>query len=572
MRMTSLRSTAAISVFLATSAVRAETESATLTVLPADVACETARLGEAQAQPDERGRFVFRPVLIAPAELVFECGRKYSFYLAPGDDMTVRLQADGIVFEGRGAVANRYLAAPSAVSDRQLMAGVARPWEVFATAWAQARQADLKRLSAIAADVSPDFLVRERARVDYRWARGQVMFPFMHWRETDAPALVPDGPPVARMEDVPVEAPEWSALPEYQDFLGAYLHEQARSRIAADPALQTGDNRWLRAELAAARELRTPSLRLAQVNRLMEAHVADNGTKGIEAIWPDYLALSPPPEAQQRIEAAIAADQAKREGHRIEVYRTVDGVALDIHVLPPTAGDTGSGAGPAMLWFHGGSWTEGTWWHCPVICQSLRENGITVLAVELRTGNRFDSGPLEYLDDATAAYRWVEGHAAALGVDENRIGAAGFSSGGTLALMLATRGFDAADGTPARYPGAVIVMGGCANPIGPEEDGWFRRRVAEQDNPADYSPIDRVGSGQPPLLAVHASRDEYCSHAQMQAFVARYRAAGSDAALVSVADVGHFFPFYFPPGVKQTQQAVADAMVKWGWRDKPPTR
>jgi hypothetical protein len=58
----------------------------------------------------------------------------------------------------------------------------------------------------------------------------------------------------------------------------------------------------------------------------------------------------------------------------------------------------------------------------------------------------------------------------------------------------------------------------------------------------------------------------------MQAFVARYRAAGSDAALVSVADVGHFFPFYFPPGVKQTQQAVADAMVKWGWRDKPPTR
>lgn len=572
MRMTSLRSTAAISVFLATSAVRAETESATLTVLPADVACETARLGEAQAQPDERGRFVFRPVLIAPAELVFECGRKYSFYLAPGDDMTVRLQADGILFEGRGAVANRYLAAPSAVSDRQLMAGVARPWEVFATAWAQARQADLKRLAAIAADVSPDFLVRERARVDYRWARGQVMFPFMHWRETDAPALVPDGPPVARMEDVPVEAPEWSALPEYQDFLGAYLHEQARSRIAADPALQTGDNRWLRAELAAARELRTPSLRLAQVNRLMEAHVADNGTKGIEAIWPDYLALSPPPEVQQRIEAAIAADHAKREGHRIEVYRTVDGVALDIHVLPPTAGDTGSGAGPAMLWFHGGSWTEGTWWHCPVICQSLRENGITVLAVELRTGNRFDSGPLEYLDDATAAYRWVEGHAVALGVDENRIGVAGFSSGGTLALMLATRGFDAADGTPARYPGAVIVMGGCANPIGPEEDGWFRRRVAEQDNPADYSPIDRVGSGQPPLLAVHASRDEYCSHAQMQAFVARYRAAGSDAALVSVADVGHFFPFYFPPGVKQTQQAVADAMVKWGWRDKPPTR
>jgi len=570
MRMASLRSIAVISASLSASTVFAETESATLTVLPADSGCETARLSEAQAQPDQMGRFVFRPTLVAPAELVFECGRKYSFYLSPGDDLTVRLQTDGIVFEGRGSAANRYLAAPSAVSDQRFLAGVAQPWVVFAPAWAQARQADLERLSAIAAEVSSDFLARERARIAYRWALGQVMFPFMHWRETDAPALVPERTPVARLEDVPVEAPEWSGLPEYESFLGAYLHEQARARIAADPALQTGDNRWLRAELAAARDLRTPSLRLAQANRLMEAHVADNGAKGIEAIWPDYLALSPSTEVQERIEAAIAADHAKRDGHRIETYRTVDGVALDVHVLPPKA--DGSVAGPAMLWFHGGSWTEGTWWQCPVICESLRGHGVTVLAVELRTGNRFDSGPLDYLDDATAAYRWIQERAAALGVDENRIGVAGFSSGGTLALMLATRGLDATDSRPARYPSAVIVMGGCANPIGPEEDGWFRRRVAEHGNPADYSPIDRVGSRQPPLLAVHARRDEYCSHTQMEAFVARYRAAGSDAALVSVADVGHFFPFYSPPGVQQTQEAVAATLVNWGWRDEHPAR
>jgi len=108
-------------------------------------------------------------------------------------------------------------------------------------------------------------------------------------------------------------------------------------------------------------------------------------------------------------------------------------------------------------------------------------------------------------------------------------------------------------------------MGGCANPIGPEEDGWFRRRVVERGAPSDYSPIDRVKAGEPPLLAVHASEDEYCSSAQMRTFVDRYQDAGNDATLVWVPDVGHFFPYYFPPGVVQVRAALNIALKKWGW-------
>ena len=237
-------------------------------------------------------------------------------------------------------------------------------------------------------------------------------------------------------------------------------------------------------------------------------------------------------------------------------------------MLPPTAGGGDGTATPAMLWLHGGSGTDGTWWHCPILCEALRANGVAVLAVELRTGSRFDSGPLEALDDAGVAWRWAREHAAELSVDADRIGVAGFSSGATLALLLATRGVDAGDDDP-RYPAAVIAMGGCADPIGPEEDGWFRRRVAERGAPADYSPIERVGAGQPPLLAVHAGADEYCSHARMEAFVARYRAAGNDATLETVPEVGHFFPFYYPPGVQQTREAVAGALGAWGWKREP---
>ena len=558
----------ALCLLLSAGTASADAARTTVTVLPEPAACETARLGDATARPGEDGGFVFSPALDAPTELRFECGRAYAFHVAPGDDLVVRLQGDEIVFEGRGADANRYLAAPAALSAERLMEGIRTPWARFAPAWADARAEDLARLAAIAGDVGADFAARERARIDYRWARGQVLFPYLHWRETDTPGLVPAGEPAARLGEIPVEAPQWSELPEYRDFLAAYLHETARVRMAGDDALRAGDVRWLRAELAAARELASPALRLAQATRLVETHVADNGAAGIDAVWPAYLALSPPAEARGRIEAAIAEDRAKREGHRIDTYRTVDGVALELHVLPPTAGGGDGTATPAMLWLHGGSGTDGTWWHCPILCEALRANGVAVLAVELRTGSRFDSGPLEALDDAGVAWRWSREHAAELSVDADRIGVAGFSSGATLALLLATRGVDAGDDDP-RHPAAVIAMGGCADPIGPEEDGWFRRRVAERGAPADYSPIERVGAGQPPLLAVHAGADEYCSHARMEAFVARYRAAGNDATLETVPEVGHFFPFYYPPGVQQTREAVAGALGAWGWKREP---
>jgi acetyl esterase/lipase len=566
MRLELLSGIATIAMLLSVSASGSEKASARLTIVTAANTCESARLGDQQAKADKTGRFVFSLPLHAPVDVIFECGGKYAFYLVPGDDLTVRLQEKEIAFEGNGAIANRYLAAPSSVSTQQFMASVTQPWETFAPAWALARHANDERLSAIAGSVNAGFVARERARTAYQWATGQVLFPFMHWRETDVPARVPEGRPATRLGDVPVEAPEWTALPEYQAFLSAYLHEDARIRMASDPALRAGDNRWLRAELAASRDLKMPSMRLEQASRLVESHVTDDGVKGIEAIWTDYLALDPPVEVRQRIEKAIAEDRAKREGHRIEVYQTVDGVPLEIHVLTPSGDTPRAGASPAMLWFHGGSGTEGTWWHCPIFCKALRENGVTVLAVELRTGNRFDTGPLEYFDDATIAYRWAVEHAASLGIDSGRIGVAGFSSGATLALMLATRGFDPKDGKAAQFPAAVIAMGGCANPIGPEEDGWFRRRVSERGKPADYSPIDRVGHGQPHLLAVHAGNDEYCSSAQMRTFVDRYKAAGNDATLVWVPDVGHFFPFYFPPGVDQVRGALTAALKEWGWR------
>ena len=113
--------------------------------------------------------------------------------------------------------------------------------------------------------------------------------------------------------------------------------------MASNRALRRGDVRWLRAEFAATRAL-----------------FRDN---------------------------ALAR-------HVIESYSTADDVALELKVLRPTAGDT-TGRRPAMLWFHGGSGTTGSWSHSLGVVRDLRRNGIAVVAVEYRTGSRFDVGPIE---------------------------------------------------------------------------------------------------------------------------------------------------------------------------------
>jgi hypothetical protein len=51
----------------------------------------------------------------------------------------------------------------------------------------------------------------------------------------------------------------------------------------------------------------------------------------------------------------------------------------------------------------------------------------------------------------------------------------------------------------------------------------------------------------------------------MQRFMERYVAAGNDGELISVRDVSHFFGFYHPPGQRQTREAIAAALKRWGW-------
>ena len=96
---------------------------------------------------------------------------------------------------------------------------------------------------------------------------------------------------------------------------------------------------------------------------------------------------------------------------------------------------------PCLVFLHGGGWVIGGLESHERMCRRLATVArICVVAVDYRLAPEHPFPAA--LDDAAAAWRWVHGHAAELGVDPATIGIGGDSAGGNLAAVLALMGRD----------------------------------------------------------------------------------------------------------------------------------
>ena len=107
-----------------------------------------------------------------------------------------------------------------------------------------------------------------------------------------------------------------------------------------------------------------------------------------------------------------------------------------------------SGAGPLLVFLHGGGFLEGDLDSHDAPCRLLaEESGVPVLAVTYRLSPE-SKLPAAH-DDAYDAFRWVHEHAAELGADPARIAVGGDSAGGNLAAWIALCA--ARDGLPVAW-------------------------------------------------------------------------------------------------------------------------
>ena len=254
--------------------------------------------------------------------------------------------------------------------------------------------------------------------------------------------------------------------------------------------------------------------------------------------------------------AAVPAGAVARLG--VE-YGLADGVPLLLDAYTPA----GVGPFPAVLMFHGGGWKNGDKTEFNKSIANYLGEGIACFPVDYRLS---DEAPYPAaVEDCVAAVRWVRQHAAEFKVNPDRIAAMGGSSGGHLALMVATAPCAEGDVDSQGRPltSLVTAVASLSGPtdlrqpgMGPAETpplpGPLGRSLLPQviqflggrprgipGKYAEASPLTRVTANAPPALLLYGLDDNVVPSGQGEAMAQRLREVGASVEAIPVPARGH---------------------------------
>jgi len=262
------------------------------------------------------------------------------------------------------------------------------------------------------------------------------------------------------------------------------------------------------------------------------AKMADRWFQALEPLLPAKTASFPLPADET---AALA------QANRKITYKRAGKLDLDLHLFQPVGHKPGDSR-PAILFIHGGGWSNGQPSAMAMHCVHYANQGLVTATIRYRLlGNRTASSPADCLADAKSAMRYLRAHAADLGIDPQRIAAGGGSAGGHLAAALANlEGHDDPqdDLKISCKPGLLLLDYPVIDLVDAWKSGAAQCRKAGLD-PASFSPALAPLAAMPPTLILAGADDPISSVASNRRFVRRMAAAGHDAELFTFAGQPH---------------------------------
>jgi acetyl esterase/lipase len=210
---------------------------------------------------------------------------------------------------------------------------------------------------------------------------------------------------------------------------------------------------------------------------------------------------------------------------------------------------------PAVLWLHGGGWERGDK-NGSSGARFLAAAGFVTASIYYRL-----SGEAKFpadIEDCKCAIRYLRANASRYGIAPERIGIAGASSGGHLAMLAATAdetaGFEGSGGWPnvsSRVKAVVSYYGPTdfrtlAVDFGARAQAAITKLLGVPfedhcDRYARASPITYISAGDPPLLIFHGDGDTLVPFSQSERMRDAYRKAGLSVEVVKVGNANHDF-------------------------------
>jgi len=223
------------------------------------------------------------------------------------------------------------------------------------------------------------------------------------------------------------------------------------------------------------------------------------------------------------------------------VFRKAGTNELRLHIVKPL-GWTNGDQRPCLVSFFGGGWNSGTPERSIVWAKWAANKGLVGVAPDYRTRDRFGGTPEDCVSDARAAVRWIEKHAAELGIDPKKIISMGSSAGGHVAAWTAIPSAGPGKDDPAldTLPAALVLL----NPVTDTKAGGYggpKRFGGDVARALACSVPDQMPASMPPTIVFHATADQTVPYANSVAFRDKLVSRGNRCELVTFEGLGHSY-------------------------------
>lgn len=190
---------------------------------------------------------------------------------------------------------------------------------------------------------------------------------------------------------------------------------------------------------------------------------------------------------------------------------------------------------PVVVFFYGGSWSQGSRTHYGFAAHALAALGYVVVVPDYRLVPEAEYPA--FMRDCARAVDWVSHNIAAHGGDWTRLVLVGHSAGAYNAASLALD----RQWLPEAIRSTLVGMIGLSGPYDfyPFDGPISRRVFGAATDPEGTQPINHVDAEAPPMLLVSGGRDELVLPRNSESLGAAVQAAGQHAELRLYPRLGH---------------------------------
>ena len=188
-----------------------------------------------------------------------------------------------------------------------------------------------------------------------------------------------------------------------------------------------------------------------------------------------------------------------------------------------------------IVFFHGGGWNSGDYKQFERQSKYFASREMVAISVEYRIRNKHGTSPIEAMEDAKSAIRFIRSNAKLFSINPDRIAAAGGSAGGHLAAVAGNiDSFDNPneDLTISSKPNLLILY----NPV-----LHFGRKWLWIDNPSKASPYDNLKKGAPPTIILTGTEDKIVPVQLIKNYKKRMESLGSRCDVIFYEGAEHAF-------------------------------